>query len=121
MYSCYYEPTIVVHDEETGGIAAYLQCMIIDTRDGQYKDIIKAVPMDKAADSSTGDTVTITSDVRKDIEVIQGYIEQDPLKQLYSIHGDSKYQKSKQFYLDTIEIFFQEVYDCWWRYVCVCM
>ena len=87
---------------------AYQQCMIIDTHDGQYKDIIKAVPMEKAADSSTGDTATITSDVRKDIEVIQGYIERDPLKQLYSIHDDCKSQKSKQFYLNSIEELFQE-------------
>jgi len=72
--------------------------MIIDTHDSQYKNTIKAVPMEKAADSSTGDTATITSGVRKDIEVIQEYIERDPLKQLYSIHDDSKSQKSKQFY-----------------------
>ena len=87
---------------------AYQQCMIIDTHDGQYKDIIKTVAMEKVADSSTGDTATITSDVRKDIEVIQGYIERDALKQLYSIHDDSKSQKSKQFYLNSIEELFQE-------------
>ena len=86
-------------DEDTGGMIAYQQCMIIDTHDGQYKDIIKAVPMEKAADSSTGDTATITSDVRKDIKVIQGYIERDPLKQLYSIHDDSKSQKIKTILL----------------------
>ena len=68
-------------------------------RDSQYKDIIKAVAMEKAADSSTGDTATITSDVRKDIKVIQGYIERDPLKQLYSIHDDSKSQKIKTILL----------------------
>jgi len=87
---------------------AYQQCMIIDTHDGQYKDIIKAVPMEKAADSSTGDTAIITSYVRKDVEVIQGYIERDPLKQLYSIHDDSKDQKSKQFYLNSIKKLFQK-------------
>jgi len=95
-------------DDDTGSMIAYSQCMIIDTHDGQYKDIIKAVPMEKAADSSIGDTATITSGVRKDIEVIQGYIERDPLKQLYSMHDDSKYQKSKQFYLYSIENFFKK-------------
>ena len=88
-------------------MTACLQCMIIDTHDGQYKDIIKAVPMEKVADSSTRDTATIRSDVRKDVEVIQGYIEQDPLKQLHSIH-DSKSQKSKEIYLNSIEEFFQK-------------
>ena len=83
----------------TGFIVGYLQCMIIDTHDGQYKDIIKAVPMEKVADSSTGDTATITSDTRKDVVVIQEYIERDPRKQLFSIHDDSNDQKSKQFYL----------------------
>jgi len=87
-------------NDDNGSIKAYSQCMIIDTHDGQY---IKTVPMEKATDSSTGDTATITSDVRTDIEVIQGYIERDPLKQLYSIHEDFKYQKSKQFYLDSIK------------------
>ena len=82
--------------------------MIIDTHDSQYKDIAKAVPMKKAADSSTEDTATITSDVRKDIEVIQGYIERDPLTQLYYVHDDSKSQKSKQFYLDNIEELFKK-------------
>ena len=91
-----------------GNLVAYVQCMIIDTNDSQYKDIIKAVPMEKAADSSTGDTATITPDVRKYVEVIQGYIERDPLKQLYSIHDDSKSQKSKQFYLQSIEKLFQQ-------------
>jgi len=109
-------------DYDTGSMKAYSQCMIIDTHDGQHKDIIKAVPMEKAAD-----TATITSDVRKDIEVIQGYIERDPLKQLYSIHEDSKYQKSKQFYLDSIENLFKKcmaigggtyVYACNLLFIC---
>jgi len=82
--------------------------MIIDTHDGQYKDIIKAVPMEKVADSSTGDTATITSDTRKDVVVIQEYIERDPRKQLFSIHDDSNDQKSKQFYLKKIEELFQK-------------
>ena len=82
--------------------------MIIDTHDGQYKDTLKAVPMEKVADSSTGDTTTIRSDVRKDVEVIQGYIERDPLKQMYSIHDDSECQRSKQFYLDRVEELFQK-------------
>ena len=89
-------------------MVAFAQCMIIDTHDSQYKDIIKAVPMEKAADSSTGDTTTITSDVRKDIEIIQGYIERDPLKKLYTIHDDSKSQQSKQYYLKSIENLFQQ-------------
>ena len=68
---------------------------------------MKAVPMEKAVDGSTRDTATITSNARKDIEVLQEYIELDPLKQLYSIHDDSKSQKSHQFYLNNIEELFK--------------
>ena len=87
---------------------AYHQCMIIDTSDGPNKDTIKAVPMEKAAVCLTGDTATITSDVRKDVDVIQGYIERDPLKQLFCVHDDSKFQNSYRFYLKSIETLFQK-------------
>ena len=94
--------------DEDGFLVGFLQCMIIDTCDGQYKDTIKAVPMEKAADNSTGGTTAITSNAIKDIEVIQGYIERDPRKQLFSMHDDSKSQRSKQFYLDSIEELFKK-------------
>ncbi|XP_065903617.1 uncharacterized protein [Dysidea avara] len=96
----------VPFSDNNGDLMGSQQCMIIDTHNSQYKDIRKAVPMEKAADSS--DTASVTSDLRKDIEVIQGYIKRDPLKQLYSIHEDSKSQKSRQFYLECIEELFKD-------------
>ena len=87
-----------LHLHETGTVIGYLQCMIIDSNGGVYREGLKAVPTETTAQST-----------RKDIEHVQRYIRKDRRKELvFSLHDSPNFQLPRQYYLDRIRELFKE-------------
>ena len=93
-----------------GGMFGFLQCMIIQSHGGMYDDTIRAIPMEKPSQDPTNKANYLTvSYERGDIEDIEGYIKRDNHKELsVSLYDAPNAQKSKQSYLECIEILFKE-------------
>ena len=91
-----------------GALRGFLQCMIIHSYGGVYDDKIKAIPMEMPSQDSTADYSTL-SHKREDIEDFECYIKSDINKEFsFTLYDAPDSQKSKQSYLDFIEILFRE-------------
>ena len=95
---------------ETGTMIGFLQCMIIHSQGGMIDDTVRAIPMEMSSQDSTNEVnYPATSYEGEDIKDIESYIRSDELKDLsVSLYDTPNTQKSKQSYLECIEILFKE-------------
>ena len=83
--------------------------MIIHSSGGMYDDKIKAVPMENPSHGSTYEATYSLSHKQGDIEDIECFIKNDTHKELsFSLYDAPNTQKSKNFYLKSIEALFKE-------------
>ena len=84
--------------------------MIIHSHGGMYDDAIRAIPMEMPShDPTNKGNYTAASYGRGDIEEIESYVKSDERKELsFSLYDAPNAQKSKQSYLECIEILFKE-------------
>ena len=116
----YFKPYL---DDTYGSMLGLLQCMIIDSYGGKYEDATKAVSLevpnqnsmerlsiiDKNMERQTTIIDPTLSMVDKDVKTIRGLIENDYMKEYaFSLYDEPNAQRSKQFYLDSMEILFKE-------------
>lgn len=129
----YFKPYL---DETCGSMLGLLQCMIIDSRGGEYEDATKAVPLEvpnqnsmekfsiiepssnknsKTDNSMEQQTTTVEpgsiplSMDSKDVKTIKSLIENDHMKEYaFSLYDEPNAQRSKQFYLDSMQTLFKE-------------
>ena len=88
----------------------FLQCMIIHSHGGMYDDAIRAIPMKMPSQDPTNEGNDLAASYGgEDIEDIESYIKRDERKELsFSLYDAPNAQKSKQSYLECIEILFKE-------------
>ena len=84
--------------------------MIIHSHGGMYDDAIRAIPMEMPSqDSANKANYPVMSYERGDIEDIESYIKRDEHKELsFSLYDAPNAQKTRQSYLECIEILFKE-------------
>ena len=91
---------------ESAGMIGFLQCMIIHSFGGIYDDKIRVVPMEIPSHDST--TYSL-SNKPGDIEDVECLIKNDINKELsFTLYDTPNTQKSKHFYLNSIEALFKE-------------
>ena len=95
---------------ESGTMIGFLQCMIIQSYGGMYDDTVRAIPMEMPSQVLTNEgNYSVALYERETIEDIESYIKRDELKELsFSLYDAPNAQKSKQSYLECIEILFKE-------------
>lgn len=91
------------HLSKNGGIKGYLQCMIIDSHGGTYNNTLKAIPLEKP---SQDQATSVTPNEQRDIKC---YIKKDVNKEIsFSLSDIPNGQKSRDYYLECIEVLFKE-------------
>ena len=87
----------------------FLQCMTIDTHGSAYNNTVKAIPLEEPPQDSTDEAISVTSYEQESIKHIKSFIKKDINKELsFSLSDTQNTQKSKQYYLECIEILFKE-------------
>ena len=105
--------------DEIGVMRGFLQCMIIDTHGGTYSNTSKAIPMEDPPQDLSNEDMLTTSYEREDIKEIKGFVKKDINKELaFSLCDTQNAQRSKQYYLECIEVLFRESTRSGGMYVC---
>ena len=119
--------------DEIGVMRGFLQCIIIDIHGGNYNNTSKAIAMEEPPqDLSNEDMPPATSYERDDIKEIKSFVKKDINKELaFNLCDTQNAQRSKQYYLECIEVLFKEstrsggtyvhIYNLVYLYVYVCM
>lgn len=91
--------------------------MIIDTHGGTYNNTLKAIPLEEPPQDSSKEAVSVASYEREDIKDIKSFLRKDINKELAFSLSDT--QRSKQYYLECIEVLFKECTKSGGMYVCM--
>ena len=84
----------------------FLQCMTIDSHGGTYNNALKAIPLEKPLEDSANEAASSTSNEQRNMKC---YIKKDINKELsFSLSDIPNAQKSKDYYLECIEVLFKE-------------
>ena len=94
----------------------FLQCMIIDTHGGTYNNTLKAIPLEEPPQDSSKEAAPVALYEREDIRDIKSFLKKDINKELAFSLCDA--QRSKQYYLECIEVLFKECTKSGGTYVC---
>ena len=90
-------------------MTGFKQVMIIVTNGDEYEETIKAVPLETSSENSTDENSAAMSYVRKDVDLVKTYFKKDINKELsFTLHDGPDNQKSRNFYIECLEIFFKE-------------
>ena len=118
----YFKPYL---DDTYKSMLGLLQCMIIDSHAGKYNIATKAVPLEVPNQDSAERHSIVELSVNKnkktkpgsiplsmdnkDVKTIKSFIENDCMKEYaFGLYDEPDAQQSKQFYLDSMKILFEE-------------
>ena len=108
--------------DETETMRGFLQCIIIHSYGGMYDDTIRAIPMEMPSQDSANEVTYSTLSHKRDIKDIECYVRNDIRKELsFCLYDAPNAQKSKEYYLECIEILFKECTKSGGMYLDICM
>ena len=87
----------------------FLQCMTIDTHRSSYNNTMRAIPMEEPSQDLMDKASFAAAYKQESIKLINSFVKQDINKELaFSLCDTQNAQKSRQYYLECIEVLFKE-------------